>query len=60
MYMWCNLLLDDIGRVRSQIKFVVCQIQWFDFERNLAMTRKLITVSPPALQRNLYLAGGIL
>ena len=26
------LLLDDPGRVRSQITSVVCQIQWFDFE----------------------------
>ena len=29
------LLLDDPGRVRSQIKIVVCQIQRFDFACNL-------------------------
>ena len=29
------LLLDDPGRVRSQITSVVCQIQRFDFDCNL-------------------------
>jgi hypothetical protein len=29
------LLLDDPSRVRSQITSVVCQIQRFDFDRNL-------------------------
>jgi hypothetical protein len=36
------LLLDDPGRVRSQIASIVRQIQRFDFDRNLAVTRKLI------------------
>ena len=36
------LLLDDPGRVRSQITSVVCQIQRFDFDCNLVVTRKLI------------------
>jgi hypothetical protein len=38
------LLLDDLGRVRSQIISVVCQIQRFDFDCNLVVTRKLITL----------------
>ena len=29
------MLFDDPGRVRSQIRSVVCQIQRFDFECNL-------------------------
>jgi hypothetical protein len=36
------VLLDDPGRVRSQITSLVCQIQWFDFDCNLVVTRKLI------------------
>ena len=36
------LLLDDPGRVRSQITSVVCQIQRFDFDCNLVVTRKVI------------------
>jgi hypothetical protein len=37
------VLLDDSGRVRSQITSVVCQIQRFDFECNpLVVTRKVI------------------
>jgi hypothetical protein len=28
-------LLDDPGRVKSQITEVVCLMQWFDFRRNL-------------------------
>jgi hypothetical protein len=36
------LLLDDPGRVRSQIASIVRQIQRFDFDRNLVVTRKLI------------------
>ena len=35
-------LLDDPGRVRSQITSVVCQIQRFDFDFNLVVTRKVI------------------
>jgi hypothetical protein len=38
-----NLLpLDDPGRVRSQIASIVRQIQRFDFDRNLVVTRKVI------------------
>jgi hypothetical protein len=36
------VLLDNPGRVRSQIISVVCQIQRFDFDRNLVVTRKVI------------------
>jgi hypothetical protein len=36
------VLLDDPRRVRSQITSVVCQIQRFDFDRNLVVTRKVI------------------
>ena len=36
------LLLDDPGRVRSQKTNVVCQIQRFDFDCNLVVTRKVI------------------
>jgi hypothetical protein len=36
------LLLDDPGRVRSQIANIVRQIQRFDFDRNLVVTRKVI------------------
>ena len=35
-------LLDDPGRVRSQITSVVCKIQRFDFDCNLVVTRKVI------------------
>ena len=37
------LLLDDPGRVRSQIASIVRQIQRFDFDRNLVLvvTRKV-------------------
>ena len=38
------LLLDDPSRVRSQITGVVCQIQRFDFDCNLVVTRKVIAV----------------
>ena len=43
------LLLDDLGRVRSQIISVVCQIQRFDFDYNLVATRKVIIRIPPGL-----------
>ena len=36
------VLLDDPGRVRSQITNVVCQIQRFDFDCNLVVTRKVL------------------
>ena len=36
------LLLDDPGRVRSQITSVVCQIQRFDFDCILVVSRKVI------------------
>ena len=36
------LLLDDPNRVRSQIATVVRQIQRFDFDSNLVVTRKVI------------------
>jgi hypothetical protein len=36
------LLLDDPGRVRSQIASIVRHIQRFDFDRNLVVTRKVI------------------
>jgi hypothetical protein len=45
-------LFDDPGRVRSQITSVVCQIQRFDFDCNLVVTRKVITGIPPVLGRN--------
>ena len=40
------VLLDDPGRVRSQITRVACQIQQFDFDCNLVnlVTQKLIHV----------------
>ena len=44
-------LLEDPGRVRSQIISVVCQIQWFDFDCNLVVTRKVIMGIPPAVFR---------
>jgi hypothetical protein len=33
---------DYPGRVRSQITNVVCQIQWFDFDRILVVSRTVI------------------
>jgi hypothetical protein len=36
------VLLDDLGRVRSQIASVVRQIQRLIFGRNLVVTRKVI------------------
>ena len=36
------VLLDDPGRVRSQITNVVCQIQQFGFDCNLVVMRKVI------------------
>jgi hypothetical protein len=36
------LLLDDPGRVRSHITSVVCQIEQFDFDCNMVVTRKVI------------------
>ena len=51
------LMLDDPGRVRSEITSVVCQIQRFDFDCNLVVTRKVIMGIPPGLGRNpLYTA----
>ena len=44
------LLLDDPGRVRSQITNVVGQIQRFDFDCNMVMTRKVIIRIPPGLR----------
>ena len=35
-------MLDDPGRVRSQIISVVCQIQQFDFDCILGVPRKII------------------
>jgi hypothetical protein len=43
-------LLEDPGRVRSQIISVVCQIQWFDFDSNLVFTRKVIIRTDPPLR----------
>ena len=44
--------LDDPGRVRSQIISVVCQIQRYDFDCNLVMTRKVIIRTSPGLGLN--------
>jgi hypothetical protein len=46
------MLLDDPGRVRSQIISVVCQIQRFDFDCNLVVARKLTIRVPPLLRLN--------
>jgi hypothetical protein len=46
------VLLDDPGRVRSQITSVVNQIQRFDFDCNLAVTRKLMIRIPAGLGLN--------
>jgi hypothetical protein len=43
------LMSDNPGGVRSHITCVVCQIQKFDFDCNLAGTRKVIIWIPPAL-----------
>jgi hypothetical protein len=43
------VLLDDPGRVRTQITSVVCQIQRFDFDCTLDVTRKLVIPTPPGL-----------
>jgi hypothetical protein len=42
-------MLNDPGRVRSQIINVVCQIQRFDFDGNLVAMRKVIIRIPPGL-----------
>ena len=64
LYQFCNVkifstnqdehlvLLDDPGRVRRQITSVVCQIQQFDFDCNLVVTRKVIIRIPPGLSLN--------
>ena len=39
------VLLDDRGRVRSQITSVVCQIQRFDFDCILVVPRKVIIIN---------------
>jgi hypothetical protein len=36
------LLLDGPGRLKSQIASIVRQIQRFDFDHNLVVTRKVI------------------
>jgi hypothetical protein len=46
------VLLNDPGRVKSQITNVVCQIQRCDFDFNLVMTRKLIIRIPAGLGLN--------
>ena len=46
------VMLDDPGRVRSQITRVVCQIQWFDFDCNLVVMRKVIIRIPAGLGLN--------
>jgi hypothetical protein len=43
---------DDPGRIKSQIINVVCQIQRFDFEYNLVMTRKVTIRTSPGLCLN--------
>ena len=42
-------MFDDPGHVRSQIINVVCQIQWFDFDCNLVVMRKVIIRIPAGL-----------
>ena len=51
------LLLDNPDRVRSQITSVECQIQRFDFECILVVSRKVIIRIPPVLGRNPLYAG---
>ena len=46
------VLLDDPGRVRSQIISVVSQIQRFDFDCNLVVSRKVIIRIPAVLRLN--------
>ena len=46
------MMLDDPGRVRSQITNVEDQIQRFDFGCNLVVTRKVIIRIPPVLGTN--------
>jgi len=51
-FLYCNEnlpVLDDPGRVRNQITSIACQIQQFDFDCNLVVTRKLIIRIPPPL-----------
>ena len=43
------VLLDEPGRVRSQKTSVVCQIQRFDFDCILVVSRKVIIRIPPVL-----------
>ena len=43
------VLLDDPGRVRNQITSVVCQIQRFDFDCILVVSRKVIIRIPAVL-----------
>ena len=45
-------MLEDPGRVRSQIISVVCQIQRFDFDCNLVLTGKVIIRIPLVLGLN--------
>ena len=45
-------MLDDPGRVKSQTISVVYQIQWFNFDYNLVMTRKVIIRTSPGLDLN--------
>ena len=47
------VLLDDPGRVRSQITSVVFQIQRFDFDCNVVVTRKVIIRTSPGLRVSL-------
>ena len=47
-------MFDDLGRVRSQITRVVCQIQQFDFDCNLVVTRKVIIRTRAPLRLRLY------
>ena len=49
------LMLDDPGLIRCHIACVVCQIQRFDFDCNLVLTRTVIIWIPPALDLNLYI-----
>ena len=44
------VLLDDPDRVRSQMTDIVCQIQRFDFDCNLVMTRKVTIWSASGLR----------
>ena len=54
------LLLDDPGRVKSQIASIVCQIQRFDFDRNLVVSRKvIIRTRAPLRLKPLYYHMGV-